>query len=168
MTAFNYAPQGWMICDGSTLQIAQYPTLFTVIGATFGGDGHTTFALPDLRGRTPVCDSQSSTFVIGQSGGSETVTLTTTEMPGHQHGLMGSSANATEQSPGGNVWATEATGQFACYTAVTSWTQPNYSPGTMSANALQSAGGGGGHPNLQPYLAISFCICVGGNVPPRQ
>ena len=175
MTAFTFAPQGWMICDGSVLQISQYPSLFAAIGDTFGGDGHTTFAIPDLRGRTPLCDSQAQggvpTFTIGQSGGSETVVLTSDQLPQHYHYLMANSGNATEQSPAGNIWAAEATGQFPCYYSTYRPTNPGSTTegtvGTMSASALQSTGGGGAHPNMQPYLVINYCICASGNIAPR-
>jgi microcystin-dependent protein len=157
--AGNFAPAGWMFCDGSVLAISQYETLFNLIGTTYGGDGQSTFALPDLRGRAPVHmgTGAGASYVIGQSGGAETVTLTTNQIPQHSHvplaaaGAPGNPAN----SPLNNVWSGWTGGQFT-----------NVTPSTpMDPNAIGSAGGSQPHDNMVPYLTISFIISLFGIFP---
>src|SRR6184192_840441 len=109
MFAGNFAPAGWMFCDGTSLPISENETLFQLIGTTYGGDGQTTFALPDLRGRVPVHQgtdpNTSSNYVIGEAGGVETVTLTTQQIPAHTHALTATTAAGTQPNPGGNLLA---------------------------------------------------------------
>ena len=105
MVAFNFAPRGWAFCDGQLLSVSQYSSLFSILGTTYGGDGRTTFGLPDLRGRAPVHVSTSRT--LGQKGGEERHTLTAQEFPTHDHVLSGSADDASTGSPAGNVSARE-------------------------------------------------------------
>jgi microcystin-dependent protein len=153
--AGNYAPVDWALCDGQLLPIAQNDALFTLIGTTYGGDGQTTFALPDLRGRLPV--HQGGSYVTGETGGAEQVTLTAQQLAGHTHALMASTALATQETPDGNV-----TGQteIALY--------GNESPfGPLNAQALTAIGGGQPHDNVQPFLCLNFIICTNGIFPPQ-
>src|SRR5215471_5815850 len=115
---FNFAPSGWAFCAGQLMPIAQNEALFTLIGTTYGGDGQNTFALPDLRGRVPIgtgTDSFGNSFVIGQSGGTEQVTLTVNQMPSHNHAANCTDDAGTKAAPGGNIWATDGSGATAEY-----------------------------------------------------
>ena len=152
----NFAPMGWSFCDGQLLPIAQYDALFNLIGTTYGGDGQTTFALPDLRGRLPL--HQSSGYVVGQQGGVEQVTLTTQQIPGHSHQVAGSAANAATTSPAGNVAATMG--------AVTTFLYGlDAPPSSLAPQSVGVAGGNQPHDNLQPFLCVSFIIALEGIYP---
>ena len=158
----NFAPTGWAFCDGRLLSIAEYDTLFTLIGTTYGGDGQQTFALPDLRGRLPLHQGVDggTPYVIGAQGGVETVTLTQNQLPVHTHALSASATTPTQLVPTGNVTA-EATKRF--YTANATNLQP------MAANAIgSSTGGSQPHSNLQPYLCVSFIISLFGIFPSQN
>ncbi len=151
----NFAPAGWAFCDGQPVPIAENETLFTLIGTTYGGNGETTFNLPDLRGRLPV--HQGNGFVLASKGGVEEVTLTTQQIPIHTHPLVASKNNATASNAAGNVLA-----QTPTYTPYVS----GFPPGTpMAANAVAPTGGSQPHDNLQPYLCISFIISLFGVFP---
>jgi microcystin-dependent protein len=150
----SFAPVGWEFCNGQLLPISQNDVLFTLIGTTYGGDGTTTFGLPDLRGRLPLHAGVGA--VLGQAAGAETVTLTSTTMPSHTHPLLASSGAGDSTSPTGKVWA--AAGDMP-YTATL---PPN---ATMHAGALQSAGSSQPHENMPPFLAISFIIATAGRFP---
>jgi microcystin-dependent protein len=154
----NFAPAGWMFCEGQLLAIADNDVLFNLIGTTYGGDGQETFALPDLRGRLPLHqgNNQGSGFVIGQAAGVETVTLTTQQMPVHIHPYVASSNNASVANAGGNVLAQTPT--YTPYIAAV----PNTS---LSPNSINSAGGSQPHNNLQPFLCVSFIISLFGIYP---
>lgn len=154
--AGNFAPAGWYACDGSLLPISENDALFALIGTTYGGDGQTTFALPDLRGRVPV--HQSGGFVLGQAGGVEQVTITSTQMPPHAHALLGSSASATSTTPSGTVPATQAEVTALAYGTDAPLT-------TMSPQVLQPAGGSQPHDNMQPFVCITFIISAFGIFP---
>ena len=154
--AGNYAPQGWAFCDGSLLSISEFDTLFNLIGTTYGGDGQTTFALPDLRGRIPV--HQGAGFVLGQSGGAEAVTLTTAQLPAHTHLPQAQSTPATSRAPGGNVWAVTAATRYS----------PAPLASTLDAGAIQAAGGGQPHDNLMPGLCVNFIISLFGIFPSQN
>lgn len=158
MFAGNFAPAGWMFCDGSLLAISQNDVLFALIGTTYGGDGQSTFALPDLRGRVPLHMGQGaglSANVLGQNGGVETVTLNTSQMPAHNHLAIASSAAGVSTSPTGNVWAAAA--DFSPY---------NSSSNTaMNAGALGQAGGSQPHDNMLPFVGINFIISLFGIFP---
>jgi len=150
----NFAPAGWMFCEGQLLSIAANDTLFNLIGTTYGGDGMSTFALPDLRGRLPVHVGPGLT--LAQAGGSETVTLTVQQVPAHTHTLAASSAAATQTAPAGNLLAQADSGQL--YLADT--------PAVgLNVQSVGSAGGSQPHSNLGPYLCVSFIISLFGIYP---
>jgi microcystin-dependent protein len=154
----NFAPQGWATCDGQILPIAQNTALFSLLGTTYGGNGQTTFALPDLRGRLPVHIGGGLT--IGQAGGSETVILTTTNLPAHTHTANAASA-ATTLSPAGQYWAADPGANVAPYAAA-----PDGS--VMSGTAIGAQGGSQPHANMQPFLAVTFIIALEGIYPSRS
>lgn len=154
--AGNFAPQGWMFCDGQLLSIAQNTVLFTLIGTTYGGDGQTTFALPDLRGRIPV--HQGAGLVIGGKDGAEQVTLTSAQLPAHGHALQATAADGTSADPTNNVWAESDARTF-------STAAPD---GSMSATSLGSAGGGQPHANMMPFVGLNFIISLFGIFPSQN
>lgn len=157
--SFGTVPRGWAPCNGQIMQVNTNQALFTVLGNRFGGDGKDTFALPDLRGRTPV--DVSPEYPIGTAGGEAEHTLTINEIPEHTHEAYGDSgaANAPlKPSPSGNVWGTTAA------------SRPIYASSSnvkMNPEAIGSAGGGQAHNNMQPYTAVSFCIALQGIYPPK-
>lgn len=168
MFAGNFAPRGWAFCDGSLLSIAQNQALFSLLGTTYGGDGRTTFALPDLRGRVPVSPGQGpglSNYPLGQQGGTETTTLTTANLPAHNHGFNVLNAAATQASAAGAALALPLTANLLpvlyAYGAAppTTATHPatiGYTGSNLPIN------------NVQPYLSINFIICVAGTFPSRN
>ena len=157
MFAGNFAPADWALCDGSLLAIAENSVLFALIGTTYGGDGQTTFALPDLRGRAPV--HQGPNFVIGSRAGTESVAVTSQQLPVHTHTPHAATVgNAT--GPVGNYWSTDAGGNVAAYHTV-----PPPPNGQMNAAAISSAGDNLWHENMQPFLAISYIISLFGVFP---
>jgi len=160
MFAGNFQPAGWAFCDGRLLQISQYDALFALIGTTYGGDGVQTFGLPDLRGRLPVHQGTSSqgTYLIGQLAGTETVTLTTSQIPSHSHTVAAKTA-ANSQSPSGAVYGGNA--PVAIYTA-------NAPSSPMNANMIGPNPGGLPHDNLMPFGAVSFIISLFGVFPSRN
>jgi microcystin-dependent protein len=160
---FNFAPKGWAFCDGQLIPISQNTALFSLLGTFYGGDGKSTFALPDLQGNAPVHQGQGpalSEYFVGQSGGSETITLIDSEMPAHSHQASGVSGSGPT-SPANNTWGTGA-GRTPPPTYVDG--NPNVSMG----NALSVAGGNQPHNNMQPYLTLNFCIALQGIFPPRS
>jgi len=155
--AGNFAPVGWAFCDGSLLPIAGYPTLYQLIGTTYGGDGQTTFALPDLRGRVVI--HQGAGYTIGETGGVESVTLTTAELPTHSHPVLGTATAATTANPGPSVaMAATATGEDI-YDGNTA-NQVN-----LALKAISMVGSNQPHDNRQPYLGISYIISLFGIFP---
>jgi microcystin-dependent protein len=153
--AGNFAPAGWMFCEGQHLPISENETLFNLIGTTYGGDGQSTFALPDLRGRLPI--HQGNGFTLAEMGGVEEVTLTTQQIPVHTHPLGGSGGNGTQVNPAGNFLASS--------TVVTAYAveTPN---SAMAATAIAPVGGSQPHTNFQPYLCVDFIISLFGIYPP--
>lgn len=151
--AGNFAPAGWMFCEGGLVPISEYETLFNLIGTTYGGDGQETFALPDLRGRIPV--HQGNGFILAETGGVEEVTLTVQQIPAHSHPLLGSADPASGRSPAGRVLGRAAGDAYAS----------EFTAQAMSPSALSSVGGSQPHTNLQPYLCISFIISLFGIYP---
>ncbi len=156
MFAGNFPPAGWMFCEGQLLPISEYETLFVLIGTTYGGDGQSTFALPDLRGRLPLHQGQGAgSYVIGQNGGVESVTLTVNQLPAHSHVAMSSPSPGHLSEPGGALPAAHR--DFAAFDGA---------PGVaMMANALSTAGGSQPHENLPPFLCVSFIISLFGIFP---
>ena len=157
MFAGNFAPAGWMFCEGQLLPISENETLFQLIGTTYGGDGQSTFALPDLRGRVPIHQgtSQGTTYQLAETGGVETVTLTVNQTPVHSHALLASTAIPTSSSPADNL-----TGQSAAKL---------YRSGTptvlLNAASLSPTGGSQPHNNFQPYVCVDFIISLFGIFP---
>jgi len=154
MFAGNFAPQSWMFCEGQLLAIAENDTLFNLIGTTYGGDGQTTFALPDLRGRLPVHTGQG--HVIGELAGTEEVTLTATQLPVHTQPLMTAPATAVDPNPLGKVPAqTRATDLYVA-------DPPDV---FLAASTVTSRGGSQPHDNVMPFLCVSFIISLFGIFP---
>jgi microcystin-dependent protein len=154
MFAGKFAPTGWMFCHGQLLAIATNETLFQLIGTTYGGDGQSTFALPDLRGRLPL--HQGNGFVLAGTGGAEEVTLAPSQMPAHAHPWLASSAAAVAQGPRNMVLAV---------TQAPSYLRTSGNTVNLAAASVGSAGGGEPHTNLQPYLCIQFIISMFGIFP---
>jgi microcystin-dependent protein len=161
MMSFNFAPKGWAACNGALLPINQNQALFSLLGTQFGGNGQTTFALPDLRGRTPI--HFGGGYNIGQQGGEMSHTLTASEMPAHTHTLSGSADTADRPVPTDALPAVvEGSSQIG---NVYSTNSPNVS---MAAESLSQSGGDQPHQNMQPYRVISFCIALQGIFPSRN
>jgi microcystin-dependent protein len=154
MFAGNFAPAGWMFCEGQLISIAENETLFQLIGTTYGGDGQDTFALPDLRGRLPL--HQGNGFILAETGGAEEITLTVNQIPAHSHTPLANSAAGNEPSPINNVWAAQSV--VNQYTAV----NPAVNTGVPSMTAT---GGSQPHENRQPYLCVDFIISLFGIFP---
>lgn len=162
MFAGTFAPQGWAFCDGQLLAISENDALFSLLGTIYGGDGQTTFGLPDLRGRLPVHAGSGpglSPRNLGSNGGAESVTLTTNQLPSHTHAATGSGASGTDANPGGNF--------LAGSTVVAPYVQET--PDTpFAATAITATGGNQPHANLMPYLCVHFIIALFGIYPSRQ
>jgi microcystin-dependent protein len=154
MFAGNFAPAGWMFCEGQPLSISEYETLFQLIGTTYGGDGQNTFALPDLRGRLPL--HQGNGFILAETGGAEQITLTVSQMPTHSHPMLANSAVANQNQPSTNLFAQAAT--VDAYV-----TGGSFVP--LSPSSISSTGGSQPHNNFQPYLCIDFIISLFGIFP---
>jgi microcystin-dependent protein len=160
MFAGNFAPAGWMFCDGQILPISEYDTLFNLIGTTYGGDGQETFGLPNLQGRVPLHNgtgSSGTTYVIGEPAGVEQVTLTTQQMPIHAHPMLASTDTGSGSNPGGNLLA-QASGAILFLKAQS----PTVA---LSSQVVGSVGGNQPHDNMQPYLCLSFIISLFGVFP---
>ncbi|MEA2840971.1 MAG: hypothetical protein QOF41_2301 [Methylobacteriaceae bacterium] len=152
--AGNFAPAGWMFCEGQLLPISEYETLFNLIGTTYGGDGQSNFGLPDLRGRLPL--HQGSGFTLAETGGAETVTLTVSQIPAHSHAFLGSNAVANDPNPSPNTL-----GESSAISLYQSG-----SPATaMAPQAISTVGGSQPHNNFQPYLCLDFIISLFGIFP---
>ena len=162
---FNFAPKGWAWCDGQLLPLSQNTALFSLLGTTYGGNGKSNFALPDLQGRSPMHPGQGpglSLHDLGETGGAETVTLLESEMPAHSHGFRATTEDGTQgtfqngvtlaRSIGGTLYQTNTSQNLVM----------------MSPSSLPPAGGDQPHNNLQPYLTFYFCIALQGVFPPRQ
>ena len=155
----NFAPAGWMFCDGALLPISENEILFTLIGTTYGGDGQETFALPDLRGRVPLhqgTDKGGNSYTLGQSGGVESVTISTQQLPGHKHAFVASQAIGGQANASGNVVPQSSS---------IDWYIQDTPSVNMAANAIGPQGGSQPHENLQPYLGINFIISLFGLFP---
>ncbi len=165
--AFNFAPKGWAQCNGQLLSIAQNSALFSLLGTVYGGDGRTTFGLPDLRGRVAINQGHGpglSTYVMGEMAGSESVTLTSAQMPAHNHvsTLRGNSDDASSGEPGNKTLGVAGANVY------NSGAPDNGE--TLNTGSIQVAPAGGNQPhnNMQPYLAINYCIALVGIFPPRD
>ncbi len=161
---FNFAPRGWAWCDGQLLPLSQNTALFSLLGTTYGGNGKSNFALPDLQGRAPMQPGQGpglSLHDLGETGGSETVSLLESEIPSHSHAMSGQNSNANLNDPAGAVLA-RAFGGGNLYK-----TPAGASIATLSDQSLAPAGGDQPHNNLMPYLTFYFCIALQGVFPPR-
>ncbi len=156
IVGFNFAPRGWAFCDGQILPINQNQSLYSLLGTTYGGDGRTSFALPDMRGRTPI--HTSAAHSQGKKAGAETHTLTVNEMATHGHDLIASGDNGVSPIPLNNGLAA-ATNVYAPATGTSTPLQPA---------TLTSTGGGQAHDNTQPFLALNFCIALQGLFPSRS
>lgn len=165
MVGFNFPPRGWTFCDGQTLPINQNQSLYSLLGTTFGGDGRTTFALPDLRGRTPVKFGDGpDNFdpAWGNKDGQETVTLTTAEIPSHSHTLQGSTDVALPGNPG----MTPTNQVLAEARANPAYAASNGA--ALNSGSIANNGGGQAHNNMQPFITINFCIALQGLFPSRN
>jgi microcystin-dependent protein len=156
---FNFAPRGWAVCEGQVIAISQNTALFSLLGVQYGGNGQSTFALPDLRGRVPIGKGQGPglrEYVIGQSGGTETVQLVLGEIPSHSHSLQVSSGAATSTKANSSVPATAF--------------RKVYGGGSskLATSSLATSGQGGSHNNRDPYLGVMYCIALQGIFPPRS
>ena len=150
--SFNFAPKGWALCNGQLLPINQNQALFSLLGTTFGGDGRVNFALPDLRGRTPI--HVGSGHTLGERGGEQAHTLSIAELPTHTHVVNASSANAATPIPSGNVLAA-SNNLYASPTNLMS----------LNPSGVTNIGGSQAHLNMQPFLTLSFCIALQGIFP---
>ena len=153
MFAGNFPPSGWMFCEGQLLPISENETLFQLIGTTYGGDGESTFALPDLRGRLPMHFGNG--FILAETGGVEEVTLTVQQIPVHNHALLATAAAASSTSPNGNVLAKPSKNMY----------RPGPGSNPMNPQTVGPTGGNQPHTNFQPYLCIDFIISLFGIFP---
>ncbi len=162
---FNWPPKGWAQCDGGTLGITQNQALFALLGTTFGGNGSTTFNLPDLRSRAPVHAGGDNT-IQGKSGGAETVVLDSTTAPAHTHTLKASTLTATALSAAANVLAVAKPGLVSKNIYPIYGSTPTNA--TLAAGTISMAGSGQPHPNIQPFAVVNYCIALQGLFPSRS
>ncbi len=156
LMSFNFAPRGWAFCGGLPLAINQNQALFALLGTMYGGDGITTFALPNLQGRVPI--HMGSGFTQGQTGGQESHTLSQAEMPAHNHSMVVSSDTTTDIVPTGKLLGNSGTAMYG---------NPNNLV-ALQASSVLAAGGSQAHSNMQPYLTLNFCIALQGIFPSRN
>lgn len=170
MVGFNFAPIGWALCDGQLLSIAQNAALFSLLGTTFGGNGTSTFGLPDLRSRVAIHQGQGnglSPYTMGQIGGVESVSLNTSQMPAHNHTVAVNNTNGTVNDPTGAILAIGNNGDARSLQQFPDFTK-NTATGTLAPNAVSIVGGGTAHPNIQPYQCVNFIIALQGIFPSRS
>ena len=166
MFGFSRVPAGWFACDGSLKAISEYDTLFALLGTTYGGDGTSTFAVPDLRGRVPIHQGTGpglSPYVIGQQAGSENITLLAPQLPAHTHPLMATTALATTGAVGNTVVPGAVSGETMYVTDITGATGAALLP-----DAVVGTGGNQPHENLMPTLTVQFCIAWAGIFPTQN
>jgi microcystin-dependent protein len=154
MFAGNFAPAGWMFCDGQLLPISENETLFQLIGTTYGGDGESTFALPDLRSRIPI--HQGNGFILAETGGAEEITLTVNQIPAHGHPLLATTAISTQSSPANTVLAQSTAADLYIEDTPTA---------ALAATSVGPVGGSQPHSNLQPFLCVNYIISLFGIFP---
>jgi microcystin-dependent protein len=167
----NFAIAGWALCNGQVLQISQNTTLFSLIGNTYGGDGQTTFALPDLRSRVAMGQGNGTGLTpraIGQTGGTETVTLTTQQMAQHTHMMVASGTTATSASPGPSFLCGVPTNSSGHFYVVDDGTQPPPTPFALTPASCGFAGGNFPHDNIMPILCMNYLIALNGIYPSRN
>ena len=165
LVPYNFPPTGWSFCDGSILPISQNTALFSLLGTTYGGDGIQTFALPDLRGRSPIASGQGpglQNYDLGQQGGEEAVTLTLSQMPNHTHQVAANSSIANSPSPTGNIWAAQSL--LNIYGSANA----NGAAVGMASGTVGMTGGGQAHENRSPFLTLNYIIALQGIFPPRN
>lgn len=163
IVGFNFAPRGWAFCDGQILPINQNQSLYSLLGTTYGGDGRTSFALPDLRGRTPIHVGRSNggdDHYLGQKSGEENHTLAVAEMPEHKHTVSASTDSNTSVDPSGMSYASARERTYATF-------DPSQAV-ALADGILANVGGGQAHNNMQPFLALNFCIALQGLFPSRN
>ncbi|MBT2290967.1 phage tail protein [Paenibacillus albidus] len=163
----NYAPAGWDFCNGQLVQIRQNTSLFSLLGTTYGGDGKTTFALPNLVGRVPIQQGMGNGLTnrtLGMSGGSETVALNSSQLPVHNHTPAYKEGGVRKDHPAGAVWSRPG-GRVPAASYSSSGANRT---STMHQGAVKPAGGNQPHNNMQPFLALNFIICISGDFPPRS
>ena len=163
---FNFPPRGWAFCDGQLLSISQNTALFSLLGTTYGGNGQTTFGLPDLQGNAPLQPGQGpglSQRVLGETGGEQTVTLLQTEMPAHSHGVQASSSAGTVIPPTGAIWGTPGAARN-----LKMYIPSDANNVLMSPLGTSITGGSLPHNNMPPYLCLNFCIALQGIYPARN
>jgi microcystin-dependent protein len=160
MMSFNFAPRGWALCNGQLLPINQNQALFSLLGTTYGGDGRVNFALPDLRGRTPI--HMGSGHTLGERGGEPAHTLAISELPEHTHVAQATTAQADQNTNSAAPSRMPAQSNFSTLYAAAGSLQ------AMAANALSNVGGSQAHENMEPYLTVSFCIALQGIFPSQN
>jgi microcystin-dependent protein len=160
MAGFNFAPVDWALCNGQLLAISQYTALFQLLGTTYGGDGQTTFGLPNLQSRIPfhMGSNAGNNLILGQLAGTETVTLTTNEIPAHTHSLGANSGSGTQASPAGGVWAASSLDEFSTEAVAH----------TMAPSTVAATGGNQPHDNIPPFLVVNFIIALFGVFPSQN
>ena len=156
IVGFNFAPRGWAFCDGQILPINQNQSLYSLLGTTYGGDGQTSFALPDLRGRTPI--HKSSNHTLGQKAGAEKHALSIAEMPAHSHQAQASLSEPNSPVPAGNLLAHTSLETYAI----------NDNMAYLNDASISSAGSAQPHENMQPFTVVNFCIALQGLFPSRN
>jgi microcystin-dependent protein len=157
LMSFGFAPRGWAVCNGQLLPINQNQALFSLLGTTYGGDGRVNFGLPNLQGRVPI--HMGGGYALGERSGEQTHTLSTSELPTHVHTLNGTSSHGTQPVPAGNLLARTA--------PANPYEAPNQL-GAMNAASIPSVGGSQPHMNMQPFLAVTFCIALQGIFPSQN
>jgi len=158
MISWNFSPKGWAFCNGQLLPINQNQALFAILGTTFGGNGQTTFALPDMRGRVPIHTGGQVGAILGQQGGEFAHTVTQSEMPSHNHIISGNNADPNLGTPVGGTWAKLGGEYTSSFTALT----------TMHPASISNTGGSQPHTNIAPYLVVNFIIALQGVFPSQN
>jgi len=168
--SFSFAPKGWALCNGQLLPINQNQALFSLLGTTYGGDGRVNFGLPDLRSRVPV--SQGNSYILGQRGGEEAVTINTTTMAAHTHSLMANNSTGNTDTPGTNVALGIGTNKGTANPGgpfnIDMYSTSTGVAAVLASQSVTNTGGNQAHSNLMPYLVLSMCIALQGIFPSRN
>lgn len=166
---FNYAPRGWGFCDGGLVQISQFTALFSILGTTYGGDGRVSFALPNLQGRAPMHPGSGPDLtprILGERGGTDSVSLKEANLPAHNHAIYASTEKATQKDPSASAVLAKQAGRKGGGAKV--YSTDTSSLTAMGGDSLSKTGGGQPHTNMQPYLSLNFCIALQGLYPARN